>query len=183
MISDFVKGKKQYEYPDDIQKGIRLHRLIDNFTDSHEAVHEAKEFFRPSYRLYSGAIVDVVFDHFLACDETEFSDPMLLEFTNMVYSVLEQQQEWFPERFRNMFPHMKAHNWLFDYRTNEGTLRSLSGLVNRSRYLTEANTAYRIFEDHYQTLKDCYRNFWSYMKPFARNRFDEFMEEGLQGFL
>ncbi|KAF0239868.1 MAG: hypothetical protein FD183_1294 [Chitinophagaceae bacterium] len=29
MISDYVKGKKQYDYPLLIQKGIHLHRAID----------------------------------------------------------------------------------------------------------------------------------------------------------
>ena len=33
MISDFVKGKKKYEYPDRIQMGITLHRKIDEYTD------------------------------------------------------------------------------------------------------------------------------------------------------
>ena len=69
MISDFVKGKKKFDYPFRIQQGIMLHRLIDDFTDNHPATKEAKEFFRPDYRLYSGAFVDVVYDHFLAIDE------------------------------------------------------------------------------------------------------------------
>ena len=74
IISDFVKGKKKFNYPSRIQAGIMLHRLIDNFTDEHAATREAKEFFRPHYRLYSGAFIDVVYDHFLATDETEFTE-------------------------------------------------------------------------------------------------------------
>lgn len=42
MISDYVKGKKKFDYPPDIQKGIMLHRAIDTFTDFHEATKEAK---------------------------------------------------------------------------------------------------------------------------------------------
>ena len=42
MISDFVKGKKKYDYPPGIQKGIALHREIDEFTDAHEATRLAK---------------------------------------------------------------------------------------------------------------------------------------------
>ena len=55
LISDFVKGKKQYEYTAAIHKGIQLHRAIDNFTDTHEATQKIKFFFRPQYRLYSFA--------------------------------------------------------------------------------------------------------------------------------
>ena len=72
MISDFVKGKKQYEYDAAIHKGIQLHRAIDNFTDTHVATQNIKLFFRPQYRLYSGAFTDVVYDHFLANDTSEF---------------------------------------------------------------------------------------------------------------
>ncbi len=74
MISDFVKGKLKYDYPEAVQRGIHLHRLIDSFTDTHPVVQEAKELFRPAYRLYSGAIIDVVFDHFLATDDSEYSE-------------------------------------------------------------------------------------------------------------
>ena len=110
MISDYVKGKRQFDYPDNVQKGIRLHRMIDQFTDAHEATKEAKEVFRPAYRLYSGAFVDVVFDHFLATDENEFSEESLLDFSEQVYVSLGLQQQWFPEKFAYFFPYMKSHN-------------------------------------------------------------------------
>src|SRR4051812_26110944 len=63
LISDFVKGKAQYTYPEQIQKGIRLHRAIDTFTDTHDATKEAMHFFKTPYRLYSGPIVDILYDH------------------------------------------------------------------------------------------------------------------------
>ncbi|MBK6633182.1 MAG: hypothetical protein IPG38_01660 [Chitinophagaceae bacterium] len=44
MISDYIKGKKQFDYPLPVQKGIRLHRFIDQFTDTHAATHELKSF-------------------------------------------------------------------------------------------------------------------------------------------
>ena len=34
MISDFVKGKSKFTYTPGIQKGIMLHRAIDQFTDA-----------------------------------------------------------------------------------------------------------------------------------------------------
>src|SRR3954454_16256689 len=72
MISDFVKGNKKFDYPGDIQKGIALHRTIDMFTDGHVATKNAKEIFKPSAGSYAPVFVDVVYDHFLAVDETEF---------------------------------------------------------------------------------------------------------------
>jgi acyl carrier protein phosphodiesterase len=172
LISDFVKGKKKFDYPPVIQQGIMLHRAIDTFTDEHAATKEAKEFFRPHYRLYSGAFVDVVYDHFLAADENEFTENSLFDFTQQVYSVLENYQQWFPERFAVMFPYMKKQNWLFNYRTLPGIEKSLGGVVRRAAYLTESDTAAYLFEKHYQPLQQCYRQFWQDVKPFIKREFD-----------
>ena len=74
MISDFVKGKKQFDYEFLVQKGIQLHRSIDSFTDEHPATKEMKKVFKPAYGLYAGAFADIVYDYFLANDKNEFAD-------------------------------------------------------------------------------------------------------------
>lgn len=173
MISDYVKGKKLLDYPVDIQRGMRLHRFIDEFTDNHEATRTAKEVFRPAYRLYSGAIVDVVYDHFLAADDTEFTEAGLHDFSQQVYQTLHHHQVHFPERFSGMFPYMKEQNWLFHYRSRWGTGKSLGGLVRRARYMSDSETAFRLFEENYQLLAECYRHFWADMKPRAGQRLAE----------
>jgi acyl carrier protein phosphodiesterase len=170
MISDFVKGKKKFDYPPGIQKGIALHRAIDTFTDDHAATKEAKEFFRPAYRLYSGAFVDVVYDHFLAADEEEFSQDALLDFSQEVYATLDEYYKWLPERFAAMLPYMRNQNWLFNYRNLTGTEKSFGGLVRRSSYLTESHTATDLFRRYYQPLQHCYRQFWKDVKLFARGQ-------------
>jgi len=177
MISDFVKGKKKFDYPEGIQKGITLHRAIDQFTDLHAATKEAKEFFRPHYRLYAGAFIDVVYDHFLASDANEFSEESLLNFSQQVYSVLDNNISWLPERFASLFPYMKMHNWLYNYRHTLGTERSFGGLVRRSVYLTESETACRIFKENYQLLAACYRQFWVDVKPFAGKILNQLLKE------
>lgn len=172
MISDFVKGKKKFDYPAEVLAGIDLHRSIDRFTDEHDATQEAKSFFRPSYRLYSGAFIDVVYDHFLALDENEFTEESLFEFARQTYVMLEKQAGWMPERFARMFPYMKQQNWLFNYRTQWGTEKSMIGLVKRAAYMDDYKTACRIFEEQYQPLQECYRQFWADVKPYARAIFD-----------
>ena len=172
LISDFVKGKKKFDYATGIQEGITLHRLIDTFTDDHEATREAKNIFRPYYRLYSGAFVDVVYDHFLAKDENEFSEKSLYDFSISTYATLDKYQTVFPDRFATLFPYMKQHNWFFNYRSLQGTTSSFGGLVRRATYLTESNTAGELFEKYYQPLLECYRQFWKELKPFARRQFD-----------
>jgi len=168
-----VKGKKKFDYPENIQKGIALHRAIDSYTDAHPATKEAKEVFRPHYRLYSGAFVDVLYDHFLATDQNEFSEESLEAFSHKVYAALDDWQPVLPLYFAGMFPYMKSQNWLFNYRTRWGAQKSFGGVVRRAAYLSDSSKAFELFEQHYQLLKDCYRQFWADVQPFARNQFEE----------
>lgn len=172
MVSDFVKGKKKYDYPADIRQGIALHRAIDEFTDTHAATREAKEVFRPAYRLYSGAFVDVVYDHFLASDEGEFPNDTLAAFAQQVYTTLDGLIDLLPPGFQQLFPYMKTHNWLLHYGTGRGMANSMKGVAHRARYLSEGDTAYLLFEQHYQLLQQCYRQFWKDMKPYARQQYE-----------
>ena len=173
LISDFVKGKKKFDYPERIRQGIELHRAIDTFTDQHPATKSAKEVFRPHYRLYSGAFADVIYDHFLACDSIEFNEDSLYQFSQEVYHTLEEHPSWLPDYFAGMFPYMRSQNWLFNYRTRWGIEKSLGGVVRRATYLSESNTAFRLFEEHYQLLRNCYRQFWADVKPFAVTKLEE----------
>ncbi|MGN6530343.1 MAG: ACP phosphodiesterase [Ginsengibacter sp.] len=168
MISDFVKGKQKFGYPLTIQKGIALHRLIDNFTDFHPATAIAKNFFRPHYRLYSGAFADIVYDHFLALDKKQFESYGGLEaFSKIVYTQLDQEKVIFPSSFQRLFPYMKTQNWLYEYRLKEGIRKSFGGLVHRAVYLHESDFAFRIFNKHYEELSNCYKAFFPELKQFA----------------
>jgi acyl carrier protein phosphodiesterase len=168
MISDFVKGKKKFDYPLTIQKGIALHRMIDNFTDFHAATAIAKSFFRPHYRLYSGAFVDIVYDHFLALDTKEFEVyGGLHAFTTITYTQLDQEKNLFPQSFERLFPYMKTQNWLYEYRLKEGIRKSFGGLVHRAVYLNESAFAFEIFNDHYDELSNCYKAFFPQLKEYT----------------
>ncbi len=160
LISDFIKGKKQYDYPDEIQKGIRLHRAIDTFTDAHPAVAEAKQVFRPHYRLYAGAFVDVSFDYFIANDTNLFNtENDLAQFAQTAYANLNQYAGWIPEIARGYFERMQQQNWLYHYRTVWGIQKSFGGIVYRSAYLTDSATAGMLFEEHISSLRDAYEKF------------------------
>lgn len=168
MISDYVKGKKKFLYDPAIQKGIQLHRIIDEFTDFHPATQEAKIFFKSQYRLYAGAFVDVVYDHFLANDSNQFSDEGALNiFAHSTYHSLIKYEPVMPERFVKMLPYMQSQNWLYNYRFAEGIERSFEGLVKRAAYLDESVIAFKIFEQEYETLKKCYEDFFPELKLLA----------------
>ena len=170
MISDFIKGKKKFDYDKGIQWGIMLHRMIDEFTDNHPSTRQAKSFFKPDYRLYSGAFVDVVYDHFLAMDKDEWIATDLHSFSLGVYEKLSQFQSVFPQKFSRVFYYMQTENWLFHYQFKQSIRNSFAGLVRRARYIDDYQTAYALFEKHYSQLQDCYKNFFPSVKGFAREK-------------
>ncbi|HUR30417.1 MAG TPA: ACP phosphodiesterase [Saprospiraceae bacterium] len=171
MISDFVKGKKKFSYSPGVQKGIALHRAIDEFTDDHAATRSAKVFFKSAYRLYAGAFIDVVYDHFLANDPNEFAvNTDLAKFTSRVYLVLEDNPSQLPAAFQKMLPYMKTQNWLYNYQYRSGIEKAFGGLVNRAAYLNESNTAFLIFNNYYEELQTYYQAFFPELKEFAARR-------------
>lgn len=158
MIGDHIKGKLALnDYPEGIQKGIMLHRKIDQFTDEHPATERAKVLFREKYRLYAGAIMDTIFDHYLANDPKHFSsEQKLLDFSLDTYAKLEHNRQYWPEKFATYFPYMKDHNWLYNYRHMQGAQRSLQGLERRAKYMPPSDEAYKTFVGYYYHLNQCY---------------------------
>lgn len=171
MISDFVKGKQKDEYPAGIYKGIMLHRAIDSFTDAHPATAEAKEFFRPLYRLYAGAFVDIVYDHFLAIDSSIFPEKELAVFSKNTYATLEKYYHLLPSKFQVMLPYMKKQDWLFNYRYLWGIENSFAGLVRRAKYMNSSSEAFEILQDNYGALQSAYTIFMPEVKGFTREQF------------
>jgi acyl carrier protein phosphodiesterase len=168
MINDYVRGKKKFDYSAGIQKGMTLHRAIDTFTDEHPATKKAKEFFKADYRLYAGAFVDVVFDHFLAKDENEFTDNHALQaFAENTYNLVESRLKILPEPFQKVFPYMKEQNWLYNYQYDELIKKSFAGLEKRAVYLTETSRAFDLFKEHYDSLQTCYDEFFPHLKAFT----------------
>lgn len=168
LISDFIKGKKKFDYPARIQKGIALHRAIDEFTDTHLITRRAKLVFKEAYGHYSGPIIDVVYDHFLANDPLIFAGSGALEtFAQKTYAQAGGFSSFFPERFARVFHYMRTQNWLYHYRFREGLYNSLDGLSRRAAYMGGAERARGIFDENYAELESCYVEFFPALKDFA----------------
>ncbi len=171
MISDFIKGKKRFDFNKDIQKGIMLHRSIDAFTDAHETTKQAKQFLKPAVGLYAGAFIDVAYDHFLALDKNEFTDESLVQFSLNVYTTLDNFQSILPGNFARMFPYMKSDNWLYNYSTLNGIEKSFNGVARRAKYLEDSRSVFELFQKNYTALKECYEDFFIDVKRFAYKEF------------
>ncbi len=168
MISDYVKGKKQYDYPTVIQAGIQLHRAIDFFTDQHAASKVISNLFWPQYRLYGAAFADIVYDYFVANDKEQFAtEAALRSFTQQTYFLLQQNTAFFPAKFAGMFPYMQSQNWLYNYQYDWGIQKSFQGLARRAAYIPETEIAFEIFLNNKTILQEQYNIFFPSVKKFA----------------
>ena len=169
MIADFVKNRDVARLPESIQKGIKLHRAIDTFTDAHPLIHEAKAPFRPLVRLYSGAFVDVAFDYFLANDTTENSQREWQEHSQRVYAVLRRYEEFLPEVFKKVLDKMQQDDWLYNYRNEWGIEYSFRNVVNKAQFLDKTTNVFPAFLANKDFLREKYEIFFPEIKSFAQD--------------
>ena len=169
MIADFVKNRDVARLPESIQKGIKLHRAIDTFTDAHPLIHEAKAPFRPLVRLYSGAFVDVAFDYFLANDTTENSQREWQEHSREVYAVLRRYEEFLPEVFKKVLDKMQQDDWLYNYRNEWGIEYSFRNVVNKAQFLDKTTNVFPAFLANKDFLREKYEIFFPEIKSFVQD--------------
>ena len=172
MIADFVKNRDVARLPESIQKGIKLHRAIDTFTDAHPLIHEAKAPFRPLVRLYSGAFVDVAFDYFLANDTTENSQREWQEHSQRVYAVLRRYEQFLPEVFKKVLDKMQQDDWLYNYRNEWGIEYSFRNVVNKAQFLDKTTNVFPAFLANKDFLLEKYEIFFPEIKSFAQDFVD-----------
>ncbi|EJF08967.1 ACP phosphodiesterase [Pontibacter sp. BAB1700] len=134
FIADAVKGKQLELYPAGIARGIKLHRLIDTYTDTHPIVSETKARLRPHFRKYAPVVADLYFDHFLASRFDEFSNEPLEPYTTRIYTLINQHLSNLPERVQYFFPYMMRQNWLLSYAEVSGIAQALGGLSRRTSF-------------------------------------------------
>lgn len=133
MMGDFVKGAIGNNYHPEIAKGIRTHRKVDAFTDSHEKFRASKKLMSPGRRRFAGIIIDLAFDHFLAKNWASYSDTELDRFIHKTYELLKRHRTALPERLRFFLPRMIDEDWLGSYCTLDGTGKAIDRISERLR--------------------------------------------------
>ena len=104
FIADSVRGKDYLNFPAQIQKGILLHRAIDTFTDAHPIFRQSTKRLHSRYSHYSGVIVDIFYDHFLAKNWDIYCEIPLENFVAHFYKVLQSHHDILPARIQNLMP-------------------------------------------------------------------------------
>lgn len=170
FISDAIKGKKYKKYPTEIQVGILLHREIDTFTDSHPIVRKSMRRLNKRYRHYNGVIIDILYDHFLAKNWSNYSEIPLELYAENVYSFLTKNSATFPEELQHLLPYMIEYNWLVNYASLEGIERVLKGMNKRTKGISQMDLAIEDLKIHYTEFEADFTAYFKELIDFSNKK-------------
>jgi len=154
FMADSIHGKRYLEYSGDLQRGILLHRYIDTFTDAHPIYRKSKHRLHEKYGHYSGVIMDIVYDHFLAKNWNSYSNENLEVYCDNFYSLMQKNYDILTPKTQNLLPYMIDQNWLVQYASLEGLEIILFQMDYRTKHrvnMQEAIVEVTIFYNELET--------------------------------
>lgn len=159
FLGDFVKGPVGQEYPQKVAHGIRLHRRIDAFTDSHERVRCSRRLINPALARLSGILIDIFYDHFLINNWSKFSDQCFSSCVQQWYKQLHSQLTQIPKQVQKILLAMIEHDWLSAYQSVDGVhhvLQRVSQRIRFENYLSNGieclKLNYSSFDEHFMAF-------------------------------
>ena len=173
FIADGIHGKNFDAFPIDVQKGIRLHREIDSFTDFHPIFRQSKHRLHERYGHYSGVIMDIFYDHFLAKNFSNYSKVPLKDFSENFYKVLDVNLSILTPRFQKILPILKEENWLLMYATIEGISHILYNMDRRTRLRSKMQFSVEELKSFYSEFETEFKLFFAEMENFVKGKIIE----------
>ena len=133
VVGDWIKGTLPGELPDDLVRGVALHRAIDHHAESHPAFCRSRSRVSPARRRYAGVLVDVFYDHLLAKNWAAIHQQPLNEYCEAVYALIRDRLHDLPASSHPALKLMAQENWLTSYAQIEGIADVLARMSRRTR--------------------------------------------------
>lgn len=169
-MADGVRGNQFLTYDSEIQKGIVLHRAIDTFTDAHPIFRKCTKRLHSEYHHYSGVIVDVFFDHFLAKNWKTYSEEPLENFVSNFYTSLTTYENHLTEKAKMMQPYMIEQNWLLNYRSLDGIEKILTQMDRRTKNVSMMRNSVTELKLYYSEFEQDFTNFFEELRGFSSKK-------------
>lgn len=160
FLGDFVKGKKYRDYPEEVARGILLHREIDYFTDQHPIHLRSKRRLGNKYGHYAGVAIDMFYDYLLAVNWSSYSDMSLSDYSQHIYAVLRSNRDSLNDTARYVLKYMSEQDWLLHYQELEGIQRALSGISRRTSFASNLENATQDLTAHFSEFELDFANFF-----------------------
>lgn len=153
FIADHIRGNDFKNFPEEVIKGIQLHRKIDTFTDSHPEFKKSKRFFYDGFEKYSGILIDIYFDHLLAKNFELHSSIPLDEFSKNTYQVYSEHQYLLPKSSSGFLDYLMKNNIYHAYSEITGIKRVLYHLSHRIKHNIRLDNSIQLFKHNEAELK------------------------------
>ncbi len=168
LEGDYLKGPLRGRLPEGIERGVRLHRAIDGYTDRHPAVASVKREFSGGMRRYAGILVDLSFDHFLSRHWERFSEVSVTDFNARIYASLEQQRHSLSPSARRMQARLAEHDLLGQYRHWQTVAASAERIGSRFRRDNPFAGVDDVLDPLRHKLESAFLDFYPDLVDFAR---------------
>lgn len=169
FIADSVKGSSFQNYPEGIQKGIKLHRAIDHYTDNHPVVLRSIERLRPNYHKYAGVIVDIFYDHFLATNWNKYSEKPLDQYVGEVHTLMLKNVFQMPAKALMFLKYAIRTNRLVSYATMDGIGEVLYGMSRRTPFKSNMEIAIEDLNKDYPLYDEEFTAFFEDIQRYVKN--------------
>lgn len=173
FMADSIRGHSYDVYPEDIQKGILLHRSIDSFTDMHPIYRQSKHRLHEKYGHYSGVIMDIFYDHFLAKNWKTYSDENLDEYAENFYLLLKENYDLLTDRVKGMMPYMIARNWFVSYSTIAGLEMIMFQMDHRTKNRVDMHESMVELQKYYTEFENEFRLFFEELRQHCSDKLKE----------
>jgi acyl carrier protein phosphodiesterase len=160
FIADHLRGNNFNDYSPGIVEGIKLHRRIDEFTDSHPLFKESKRIFYEGFEKHSGILVDIYFDHLLARDFASYSEDTLKEHCDKVYEVYRSNLNLLPLDSQRFLSYVLQNNIYMAYAEEKGIEKVLFHLSQRIKHGVQLNDSLPVFQANREKLKNNFTEFF-----------------------
>jgi acyl carrier protein phosphodiesterase len=160
ILADRRRGRKIHDFSEGVQKGIRLHHAIDDYTDRHPVVEVSKQRLRNKFGHYAPVIIDIFYDHFLAANWKDYSDIPLNDFALNSYKILKKHKNLFPSGFQLALIYMRFRNLLVSYKSFKGVQFAFDRLSGRSAHSPNLSKAVEELKNNYLLYKNDFEKFF-----------------------
>lgn len=142
FMADAVKGTKALElYPESIQQGIRIHRAIDSFTDTHHIFQQGTARLHANYGKFAPVIMDIFYDHLLAQHWSDYNQQSLKDFSKEQYRLLTKHKLLMPDVTRKWLRYIKMENLLVNYASEAKIEQVLKRMDKRTGAISGMSSA------------------------------------------
>lgn len=174
-MADGIRGNHFTDYPVEVQIGIRLHRFIDSYTDSHPIFRQSTKRLHTTYSHLSGVIVDMFYDHFLAKNWSQHHHEPLEDFVNQFYGELEEHYAVLNDKTKHLLPYMKRDNWLSNYQYIPGLEKILAQMDHRMSFDSKMSQSIKELVQHYQEFETEFSIFMEDIKKAAGQELEKLL--------